>query len=191
MIRRQIRPAATTLLLFTLLTGLLYPLTVTLLAQILFPWQANGSLIMHDGQVLGSSLIGQPFQGAGYFWPRLSATGGVPYNASASGGSNYSALNPALLDQASQRIAALGGSLPVPVDLVTASGSGLDPHISVAAARYQAVRVAQARGMRLAEVETLIDRHTEQRQLGLLGEQRVNVLELNLAMDGIQYMYER
>jgi potassium-transporting ATPase KdpC subunit len=176
---------------FTVLTGLVYPLVVTGISQIIFPQQANGSLMTKDGQVVGSSLIGQSFDDPKYFWGRLSATGGNAYNAAASSGSNLSALNPALEKQAADRLAALqdadpGNTQAVPVDLVTASGSGLDPHISVAAARYQAARVAAQRGLAVERVQSLIDQHIEDRQLGLLGEPRVNVLALNLALDALQ-----
>jgi K+-transporting ATPase ATPase C chain len=195
--RTLIRPAFMLLVLFTLLTGLAYPLAVTGLAQLIFPHQANGSLIVRDGQALGSELIGQQFDDPKYFWGRLSATGDFPYNAfdagtlTGSSGSNYGPLNPALLDAVQARVDALhaadpGNTLPIPVDLVTASGSGLDPHISVAAAYYQIPRVARLRGLSEARVKALVDRYTLGRQLGFLGEPRVNVLQLNLALDGIQ-----
>ncbi len=184
----QLRPAFVLLLTLTLITGVIYPLVVTGVAQIAFPRQANGSLIIIDGKVYGSELIGQSFDDPRYFWGRPSAAG---YNASASSGSNYGPLNPALIDVAQARIAALKAAdpdnpLPIPVDLVTASGSGLDPHISVASALYQVHRVAQARGLSEAEVKILVDKYTEGRQLGFLGEPHVNVLELNLALDGMQ-----
>jgi K+-transporting ATPase ATPase C chain len=192
----QIRPALVSLLLLTLITGLAYPLIVTGIAQMAFPQQANGSLIVQDGQVVGSSLIGQPFDDPKYFWGRLSATGTYPYNAfnaealTASSGSNYGPLNPALLDAVQARIDALkaadsANTLPIPVDLVTASGSGLDPHISPAAAEYQVARVARARGLDELVVRQLVAQHTEGRDLGVLGEPRVNVLELNLALDTV------
>jgi len=189
--RNQIRPAITALFLLTLLTGVLYPLTVTGLAQLLFPRQANGSLIIRDGDILGSELIGQSFHEPEYFWGRPSATGGFPYNAAASSGSNLGPSNPALTNLVAARIAELraadpGNTQPIPVDLVTASGSGLDPHISVAAALYQAPRVARARGLAESTVIELISLYTEGRQFGFLGEPRVNVLRLNLALDGIQ-----
>jgi K+-transporting ATPase ATPase C chain len=189
--RNLIRPAVVSLVLLTLITGVLYPLAVTGLAQLLFPIQANGSLIVRDGEILGSELIGQPFDDPKYFWGRLSATAGFPYNAAASSGSNLGPSNPALTNVAEARIAALrtadpGNTLPIPVDLVTASGSGLDPHISVAAALYQAPRVARIRGLPESAVIDLIDRFTEGRQFGFFGEPRVNVLRLNLALDGIQ-----
>lgn len=186
----QIRPAIVVLLGLAIITGWLYPLAVTGIAQALFPRQANGSLIFHHGKPAGSSLIGQPFNDPKYFWSRPSATSPYPYNAAASAGSNVGPSNPVLLQAVRARIAALnaadpGNLLPVPVDLVTASGSGLDPHISPAAAIYQAARVARARGIDEAAVRNLITRHTEGRQLGLLGEPRVNVLELNLALDAV------
>jgi potassium-transporting ATPase KdpC subunit len=179
------------LLIFTVLTGLLYPLVVTGIAQLVFPSQANGSLISTNGQTIGSSLIGQQFDDPKYFWGRLSATGPYPYNAAASSGSNLGPTNPALLDEVKARIAALKAAdptntQPIPVDLVTSSGSGLDPNISIAAALYQLPRVAKARGLSEAEVRTLVDKYTQGRQLGFLGEPRVNVLELNLALDGIK-----
>jgi potassium-transporting ATPase KdpC subunit len=195
--KSQIRPALVTLLFFTLLTGLVYPLVVTGLAQVVFPTQANGSLILEDGNAVGSKLIGQSFDDPKYFWGRPSATGSFPYNAfnaedlTGSSGSNYGPLNQALLDAVQARVNALkaadpDNTAPVPVDLVTASGSGLDPHISVAAALYQVSRVAKARGMDQDTVRSLVDQNTEERQLGFLGEPRVNVLRLNLALDGIQ-----
>ena len=179
------------LLIFTVLTGLLYPLVVTGIAQLVFPSQANGSLISSNGQTVGSSLIGQQFDDPKYFWGRLSATGPYPYNAAASSGSNLGPTNPALLDEVKARIAALKAAdptntQPIPVDLVTSSGSGLDPNISVAAALYQLPRVAKARGLSEAALRTLVDKYTQGRQLGFLGEPRVNVLELNLALDGIK-----
>ncbi len=189
--RAQIRPALMLLLIFTVLTGLLYPLVVTGIAQLVFPSQANGSLISSNGQTVGSSQIGQQFDDPKYFWGRLSATGPYPYNAAASSGSNLGPTNPALLDEVKARIAALkaadpANTQPIPVDLVTSSGSGLDPNISIAAALYQLPRVAKARGMSEADVRPLVDKYTQGRQLGFLGEARVNVLELNLALDGIK-----
>jgi K+-transporting ATPase ATPase C chain len=192
----QIRPAIVALVFFTLLTGLAYPLFVTAIAQVAFPHQANGSLIRDEGQIVGSELIGQPFDDPRYFWGRLSATGTFAYNAfnadnlTASSGSNYGPLNPALLEMVQARVDALhaadpNNTTPIPVDLVTASGSGLDPHISVAAALYQVPRVAEARGLDEAAIRQLVDEHTDSRQLGFLGEPRVNVLALNLALDEI------
>ena len=193
----QIRPALTMLLIFTVITGVIYPLMVTGIAQIVFPHQANGSLIVIDGKTYGSELIGQQFDDPKYFWGRLSATGTFAYNAfnaqdlTASSGSNYGPMNQALLDMVQTRVDALhaadpDNTLPIPVDLVTASGSGLDPHISVAAALYQVHRVAAARGLSEAQVTALVEKHTEGRQFGFLGEPRVNVLLLNLALDGLQ-----
>ena len=177
--------------LLTILTGLLYPAVITGLAQVIFPYQANGSLIYQNGQVVGSALIGQQFDQPQYFWGRLSATGDHPYNAAISGGRNLGPTNPALQKQVSDRIAALkaadpGNTLPIPVDLVTASGSGLDPDISIAAARYQAARVARCAACPWIRCQSLIDQYTTGRTFGFLGEPRVNVLELNLALDGLQ-----
>lgn len=171
------------------LTGLAYPALVTALAQAVFPEAAGGSLIRRGDQVLGSTLIGQPFADPGRFWSRPSATGPVPYNAAASSGSNQGPSNPALRDAVLARSEALrtadpGNAAPIPVDLVTASGSGLDPHISPAAALHQVSRVARSRGIPEAELRSLVEAHTEPRQLGLFGEPRVNVLLLNLALDG-------
>jgi K+-transporting ATPase ATPase C chain len=186
-----LRPALALFVLLSVITGLLYPLLVTALAQLAFRDAANGSLIVRDGQLIGSRLIGQPFSDPKHFWSRPSATTPMAYNAGASGGSNLGPLNPALHDAVKTRIEALraadpGNTAPVPVDLVTASASGLDPHISAAAARYQAARVAKARGLQEAEMRELIARHTEGRWLGVIGEPRVNVLELNLALDAAQ-----
>jgi K+-transporting ATPase ATPase C chain len=186
----QLRPALTMLAILTILTGLVYPLVVTGIAQLLFPHQASGSLIVRDGKLVGSELIGQPFDAPGYFWSRPSATAPFPYNAAASSGSNLGPTNPALIQAVTARIAALRAEdpdnpSPIPVDLVTASGSGLDPHISPAAADYQARRVARARGMDERIVRRLVAEHTEGRQFGLLGEPRVNVLQLNLALDAV------
>jgi K+-transporting ATPase ATPase C chain len=188
--KEQIRPALTMLVLLTVLTGLIYPLAVTGLAQVFFSDQANGSLIVREGKTVGSKLIGQYFDKPEYFWGRPSATAPFPYNAAASGGSNLGPTNPALIEAVKARVAALraadpDNNLPVPVDLVTASGSGLDPHISPAAARYQAKRVARARGLHETIVQKLIAGHTEERQFGLLGERKVNVLELNMALDSL------
>ena len=189
--RDLIRPAIVMLILFTLIAGLAYPLAVTGMAQLLFPDQASGSLIVRDGQAAGSELIGQPFSDPRYFWGRPSATAPFPYNAAASAGSNLGPSNPALEQLVRARVDALraadpGNTRSVPVDLATASASGLDPDISVAAALYQVPRVARARGLTEREVEALIRRFTTGRQLGLLGEPRVNVLNLNLALDAVQ-----
>jgi K+-transporting ATPase ATPase C chain len=183
-----LRPAITLFVLLSVATGIVYPLAVTGVAKLVFPGQAAGSLIVKDGKPVGSKLIGQNFSDPKYFWGRPSATGPMPYNASASSGSNQGPLNPALVDAVKGRIAALKeadptNNAPIPADLVTASGSGLDPHISPAAARWQAPRIARIRSLSEAEVSKLIDAHTEGRQLGLLGEPRVNVLNLNLALD--------
>jgi potassium-transporting ATPase KdpC subunit len=188
---RQMRPAIVSFLALTVITGLFYPLAVTAVAQVLFPSQVNGSLIIKDGQAAGSALIGQPFSDPRYFWGRPSATSPYPYNASASSGSNLGPTNPVLIHEVQERLDALhaadpGNTAPVPVDLVTSSGSGLDPDISVAAALYQAPRVAKARGVDEAVVSHLIAQHTTGRQLGFLGEQRVNVLKLNLALDALK-----
>lgn len=185
---KLLRPAIVLLLLLTAITGLAYPFAVTGFAQLLFPKQANGSLILRGGKPVGSVLIGQSFTDPKYFWGRPSATTPQPYNGTASGGSNLGPSNPALAEAVKQRIAALraadpGNHAPVPVDLVTTSGSGLDPDISLAAARYQVDRVARARGLPPAEVQALVDHYTSSRQFGVLGEPRVNVLELNLALD--------
>jgi potassium-transporting ATPase KdpC subunit len=185
----HLRPALTMLIAFSVITGLAYPLLVTGIAQAVFPYQANGSLIVHDGTVRGSALLGQPFDEPRYFWGRPSATSPFPYNAAASSGSNLSPTNPALVSAVQGRVDALraadpGNRAPVPVDLVTASGSGLDPHISPAAALYQVPRVARERKLSPETVRALVGRHTEGRVLGLLGEPRVNVLALNIALDG-------
>jgi potassium-transporting ATPase KdpC subunit len=190
MLRATIRPALVLFASMTVLTGFLYPLVVTGIAKAVFPNQAAGSLIVKDGKVIGSSLIGQNFSDPKYFWGRPSATGPVPYNAAASSGSNQGPLNPALADAVKARVAALHAAdpenqSPVPVDLVTASGSGLDPHISVAAANFQLARVAKARALTAAAVQPLVAEHTQGRLLGFLGEPRVNVLELNLALDSL------
>ena len=184
----MIRPAVSLFVLLTVVTGVVYPLAVTGVAKAAFPHQAEGSLIVKDGKAVGSSLIGQNFTEPKYFWGRPSATGPMPYNASGSGGSNQGPLNPALVDAVKVRIEALkaadpGNALPVPIDLVSTSASGLDPHISVAAAQYQAARVARVRGLSHEAVHAAINRHSEGRLLGLLGEARVNVLELNLELD--------
>lgn len=189
----QLRPALASLLSLTILTGLLYPLAVTGIARLLFPAQADGSLIVEEGRIIGSALIGQPFDDPKYFWGRPSATSPFPYNAAASSGSNLGPTNPALLTAVLARIAALkaadpGNVLPVPVDLVTASGSGLDPHISPAAADVQMRRVARARGVDEAAVRQFVISHTEGRQFGILGEPAVNVLRLNQALERLHPM---
>lgn len=183
------RPALMLLAFFTALTGIAYPLFVTGAAQILFPEQANGSLVYRNDKAVGSALIGQQFSGPEYFWGRLSATGTSPYNGLASGGTNLGVLHPALVDAAKARAQALRAADStvtgaIPMDLVTASASGLDPHISVQAAELQVVRVAHARGLNLEQVQELIREHTEGRFLGVIGIPRVNVLKLNLALDG-------
>lgn len=188
---KQLKPALILFAFFTILTGLIYPAFITAISQAAFPYQANGSLITKNGQVVGSALIGQQFTDPKYFWGRLSDTGGTPYDASNSGGSNLSVLNPNLQKQVEDRIAALKAAdptntLPIPVDLVTASGSGLDPNISIAAAQYQAGRVARLRGISLEQVNALIAQYTTGRFLGFIGEPSVNVLELNLALDGLK-----
>lgn len=185
-----LRPALTLFAALSLLTGIIYPLAVTALAQTLFPAQANGSLIERDGEIIGSTLIGQHFSREQYFWSRPSATSSEPYNAAASGGSNLGPLNPALHDAVKARIAAIRAAHPdqlgpVPVDLVTSSASGLDPHLSPAAAHFQAARIAQARHLPIQTVQSLIDDHTAPRFLGVLGEPAINVLTLNLALDAL------
>lgn len=189
--RTLIRPAIVLFLVLTVITGLIYPLVVTGIAQVLFPQQANGSLIVKDGQVVGSQLIGQPFDDPKYFWGRPSATGPFPYNAAASSGSNLGPTNPALIAAVQARLDTLkaadpNNTQPIPVDLVTTSASGLDPHISPAAAAYQVSRVAHARGLDESAVQQLVAQHTQGRDLGVLGEPRVNVLELNLALDALK-----
>jgi len=184
----EIVPALRMLVVLTALTGVAYPLLVTGIAQVVFPHAANGSLIVANGKTLGSELIGQPFDDPKYFWSRPSATSPQPYNGASSSGSNQGPLNPALADAVKDRIKALrdadpSNDAPVPIDLVTASASGLDPHISVAAAQYQVQRVAKARGLDVGKVQAIIDAHTEGRTLGIFGEPRVNVLESNLALD--------
>jgi K+-transporting ATPase ATPase C chain len=185
---KELKPAFLMLLVLSIVTGAGYPALVTGLAQLLFKSQANGSLIVRDGKVVGSELIGQPFSDPKYFWSRPSATAPMPYNAASSAGSNLGPTNPALEEAVKARIAALQAADPtqteaIPVDLVTASGSGLDPHISSAAAQWQAPRIARLRGLSIDAVRQLIDTHTEGRQFGFLGEPRVNVLLLNLVLD--------
>ncbi len=184
----QLRPALTLFAVLSVVTGLVYPLAVTGIAQVAFPDSANGSLVVRDGKAVGSALIGQSFSDPKHFWGRPSATSPMPYNAANSGGSNQGPSHPALADAVKERIAALraadpGNTAAVPVDLVTASASGLDPHISRAAANYQAARVARVRAVPEAQVRLLVDRHTEGALLGFIGEPRVNVLRLNLALD--------
>jgi len=188
--KNMLRPLLVLFVMLTFLTGVVYPLLVTSVAQTLFPTQAHGSLLLRDGKPVGSKLIGQNFTDPAHFWGRPSATGPMTNNASASSGSNQGPLNPALLDAVKARIAALraadpGNTAAIPVDLVTASASGLDPHISPAAAQYQARRVAQARNLPLDKVQALIDQATERPLLGILGEPVVNVLALNLALDAL------
>ncbi|MBU9262523.1 potassium-transporting ATPase subunit KdpC [Burkholderia multivorans] len=186
-----IRPLVVIFVVLTAVTGLAYPAVLTAFGQTVFPWQANGSLIERNGQVVGSALIGQSFDAPKYFWGRLSATSPMPYNAAGSGGSNLGPLNPSLAEQVKARIAALRDagtdlSKPVPVDLVTASASGLDPEITPAAAAYQIERVANARRLSRETVAQLVAANTTGRQFGVLGEPRVNVLKLNLALDAAQ-----
>jgi K+-transporting ATPase ATPase C chain len=188
---RQLRIALILLGLFTVVTGIIYPLAVTGIGQAFFGHQANGSLIEENGKVVGSELIGQSFSDPKYFWGRLSATSPYPYNAASSSGSNYGPLNPALREAIEVRIDALkavdpDNDQPIPVDLVTFSASGLDPHISIATANYQVSRVARYRGMSEEQIYELVSRFTEGRQFGILGEPRVNVLELNMALDAIK-----
>ena len=183
-----LRPAIVLFAVLSVVTGVAYPLVVTGIAKTVFPAQAAGSLIELQGRTVGSALIGQSFSDPKDFWGRPSATSPMADNATASGGSNLGPLNPALIDAVKGRVAALraadpGNTLPIPVDLVTASASGLDPHISIAAARYQAARVARERGLGIAQVEALIEQHSEGALLGFIGEPRVNVLALNLALN--------
>ena len=188
---KQIRPAIMMIVLLTVITGLAYPLGMTGLGQLLFPHQANGSLLIDNGKTVGSSLIGQSFSSPKYFWARPSATSPTPYNAANSSGSNLGPLNPALAENVKARITQLkaadaASKQAVPVDLVTASGSGLDPDISPASAEYQVARVAKARNLDETKIRELVVKLTKNRQLGILGEPRVNVLELNLALDNLQ-----
>jgi K+-transporting ATPase ATPase C chain len=187
---KMIRTVIVSLFVFTILTGVLYPLAVTGIAQLIFPDRANGSLLVKDGKLVGSSLIGQPFDDPKYFWGRLSATSPFPYNSASSSGSNLAETNPDLVKNAQGRIDALKAADPqagkqVPVDLATASGSGLDPHISPAAAEFQIKRVAKARALDDAKVRAIVAQYSEGRQLGVLGEPMVNVLKLNLALDDL------
>ena len=188
---QALRPAIVLFVLLSMITGIVYPLVTTGIGQWLLPEQANGSLITKDGKVIGSSLIGQNFTEPKYFWGRPSATGPYPNNAAASSGSNLGPLNPALADAVKARVAALKSAdpentLPVPVDLVTASASGLDPEISPAAALYQANRVAKARGLSIDMVQAAITANTKNRQWGIFGEPRVNVVMLNIALDNLK-----
>jgi K+-transporting ATPase ATPase C chain len=188
---KELKPAFVLLVLMTLITGVAYPALVTGIARVLFPFQANGSLIEKDGKAVGSTLVGQPFADPKHFWSRASGTSPYPNNASASSGTNQGPTNPALAEAVGGRVKALrdadpGNTAAIPVDLVTASGSGLDPHISPAAAEYQVARVAKARSMDTAKVRNLVAESTAGRQLGILGEPRVNVLKLNLALDAMQ-----
>ncbi|MBN1396514.1 MAG: potassium-transporting ATPase subunit KdpC [Bacteroidetes bacterium] len=188
MLLKPLRPALVLLIIMTILTGIIYPFIITGLAQLCFPAKANGSFMINKGKVIGSELIGQKFISPKYFWTRLSATSPLPYNATASTGSNYGPLNPALLKAVTKRIDDLKGmdslnNKPIPVDLVTSSSSGLDPHISVASAQYQVPRIARSRGIGEKQIQLLIEKYTEGRTLGILGEPRVNVLKLNYALD--------
>jgi K+-transporting ATPase ATPase C chain len=188
---KQLRPALLVLILFTVITGVIYPAVITSIAQVIFPYQANGSILVKNGKEVGSALIGQSFDDPRYFWGRLSATSPFPYDAAASSGSNLGPLNDVLTQTVKTRIDALraadsGNTRPAPVDLVTASASGLDPHISPAAAEYQVARVAKVRHLDETRVRQLVEQNTSGRTLGLLGEPVVNVLQLNLALDGLQ-----
>ncbi|HSC99604.1 MAG TPA: potassium-transporting ATPase subunit KdpC [Casimicrobiaceae bacterium] len=188
---RTFRDSLLMLIVMTLVTGVAYPLLVTGIAQLTMSRAANGSIVEHDGKAVGSALIGQPFSDPKYFWGRPSATSPMPYNSGASSGSNLGPLNPALADAVKSRVDALRAAdpdnrAPVPVDLVTASGSGLDPHVSPAAAAYQTARVAKVRGIAVDRVSALVTQHTRARQLGFLGEPVVDVLQLNLALDTLQ-----
>lgn len=192
---KQIKQAFLLLIAFSFLTGVIYPLAITGIAQVVFPRQANGSLVYRDGKPVGSSLIGQPFTDPRYFWSRPSATSPMPYNAESSGGSNLGPTNTDLVKAVQERIAALrkadpGNNIAIPVDLVTSSASGLDPHISPAATEYQVGRVAKARGLDAQIVRQLVAKHTEDRTFGLLGEPRVNVVELNSDLDRINHYNE-
>lgn len=192
--KNVIRPVIVLFVLLTVMVGVVYPLVVTGIGHAVFPGQASGSLIEHNGKLVGSAVIGQQFDAPYYFWGRLSATTPMPYNAQNSGGSNLGPTNPALADEIKGRIDALKAagtdmSQPVPVDLVTSSASGLDPEISPAAAAYQAARVAKARGLAVDQVNALVSRYTSGRQWGILGEARVNVLKLNLALDDLKPMH--
>jgi K+-transporting ATPase ATPase C chain len=189
--KNLLRPTLVLFLVLTLLTGVAYPLVVTGVAKTLFPEQAAGSLVSREGKIVGSALIGQNFSDPKHFWGRPSATGPMPYNAAASSGSNQGPLNPALIDAVKGRVEALraadpGNNAPVPVDLVTASASGLDPHISPAAARYQVTRIARLRGLPVENIQALVDAQTEKPWLGVVSEFQINVLRLNLALDNLR-----
>jgi K+-transporting ATPase ATPase C chain len=191
MLMQVIRPAVIFMVIMTVLTGVIYPLMITGIAQVVFPDQANGSLIYEGDKVVGSALIGQPVDDPKYFWSRPSATGPFPYNASASSGSNLGPIEPNLTNAFKGRVDALkqadpGNEKPIPVDLITASGSGLDVHLSPAAAEYQVSRVAKTRGLHEGTVRDLVTKHTELRTFGLLGEDRVNVVTLNLDLDKVK-----
>ena len=191
MLKQQIKTAFLSIIVLTIITGIVYPLLVTGMAQILFPGQANGSLIYREAKPVGSALIGQQFDDPKYFWGRLSATSPLPFNAASSSGSNLGPSNPALLDEINGRIKALkaadlGNTIPIPVDLVTSSASGLDPHISKAGAYYQVGRIARLRGLSQDAVKAIVKQHTRGRLLGLIGEPVVNVLEINLALDSLK-----
>jgi K+-transporting ATPase ATPase C chain len=188
---QQLRSCLGVFAMLVVVTGVAYPALVTTVAQLAFPRQSGGSLLQRDGRAVGSALLGQPFAAPGHFWSRPSATAPHPYNGASSAGSNLAATNPVLADAVAERVRALravdpGNTAPVPVDLVTASGSGLDPHISPGAAEYQVARVARARGLAPGQVRALVADHTEARVLGLIGEPRVNVLTLNLALDELR-----
>lgn len=183
-----LRRSVVSLLLMVVITGVVYPLVVTVIGHVVFPHRSQGSLILRGDTIVGSELIGQPFDSPKYFWPRPSATSPVPYNAGASSGSNLGPTNPTLLQAVQERVAKLkaadpNNSLPIPVDLVTASGSGLEAYLSPAAAQYQVARVAQARGLAVAQVQQLVSENTWGRQWGFLGQPRTNVVTLNLALD--------
>jgi K+-transporting ATPase ATPase C chain len=189
--KQIVRPALTLLIFFSTLVGLMYPMLMTGISQVVFPFEANGSIMRINGKVLGSALIGQPFAAASYFWSRPSATTTMPYDASASNGSNLGPSNPALRETVEYRINALKAAdpentAPIPVDLVTSSGSGLDPHLSPAGVLYQVGRIARERHLPEATVRRLVEQCTEERTLGILGEPRVNVLRLNLALDDLE-----
>ena len=192
--KNLLRPVLVMFAAMTVVTGIVYPVVVTAIGQAVFPHRANGSLIEQNGKAVGSELIGQQFDAPGYFWGRLSATSPNPYNAQNSSGSNLGPTNPALADEVKGRLSALHdadptNTLPVPVDLVTSSGSGLDPEITPAAAAYQAARVAKARGLTADQVDMLIAQNTSGRQWGVFGEPRVNVLKLNLALDQLKPLH--